>query len=301
MPERYEDEREFRRRGRRKLHSRGISQGSRFEDEYNRREREERSFGGGLGYGRRPEGGRFGDYASYPETYGGGGRTGRSSSGMYGGSRYYGGDEPASYGSQYRDYDEDIDDRYAGRNLGGRRWGSSEYRGVYGGYPESERGYMTDPELYERENRGWWDRTADEVASWFGDEEATRRRRMDEQREGYRGRGPRGYSRSDERIKEDINDEFTDSWMLDAWDLEVQVNDGNVILSGTVQSRYEKRLAEDIAEDVSGVKNVENHIRVTPRFSQDDAQATRSATQDRTSTTTTTGTSKSTAARGGGT
>jgi CBS domain-containing protein len=30
--------------------------------------------------------------------------------------------------------------------------------------------------------RGWWDKTSDEVSSWLGDEEAERRRRMDERR-----------------------------------------------------------------------------------------------------------------------
>lgn len=37
-------------------------------------------------------------------------------------------------------------------------------------------------------DRGWWDRTSDEVSSWFGDEEAERRRRMDEQRDASRNR-----------------------------------------------------------------------------------------------------------------
>ncbi|HLA12907.1 MAG TPA: hypothetical protein VJ023_20140 [Pyrinomonadaceae bacterium] len=68
------------------------------------------------------------------------------------------------------------------------------------------------------------------VTSWFGDEEAERRRRMDEARMGsHRGKGPRGYKRSDERIQEDVNERLTDYDALDASDIEVVVNSGNVI------------------------------------------------------------------------
>jgi osmotically-inducible protein OsmY len=115
------------------------------------------------------------------------------------------------------------------------------------------------------------------VASWFGDEEAERRRRIDELRGGYRGREPRGYKRSDERIREDLNDRLTDAPYLDASDIDVSVNNCEVTLSGTVENRLAKRRAEDIAESVSGVTNVQNSLRV----SQQDATANK-----RTSTTT---------------
>jgi osmotically-inducible protein OsmY len=86
---------------------------------------------------------------------------------------------------------------------------------------------------------------------------------MYERREvDFRGRGPRNYTRSDERIREDVNDRLTDYPYIDASEIEVEVSAGNVVLSGTVDSRYDKRIAEDIADDISGVKNVENRIRV---------------------------------------
>ncbi len=47
------------------------------------------------------------------------------------------------------------------------------------------------------------DKTRDEVSSWFGDGDAARRRRMDEIRD-HRGKGPKNYQRSSERIKEDV-------------------------------------------------------------------------------------------------
>jgi len=77
----------------------------------------------------------------------------------------------------------------------------------------------------------------------------------------HRGRGPRNYRRSDERIKEDINDRLSDRGDLDASDIDVTVINAEVTLEGTVNSRRDKRLAEDIAEEVSGVQNVENRLK----------------------------------------
>jgi osmotically-inducible protein OsmY len=82
------------------------------------------------------------------------------------------------------------------------------------------------------------------------------------QRGQFSGRGPKGYSRSDDRIKEDINERLTHDPDIDAWEIEVQVSSGEVTLTGTVDDRNAKRRAEDIAEAVSGVKDVQNQIRV---------------------------------------
>jgi hypothetical protein len=78
----------------------------------------------------------------------------------------------------------------------------------------------------------------------------------------YSGRGPRNYHRSDERILDEINDQLTRDPRIDASDIEVRVNNGEVTLSGTVDHRNDKRLAEDIAESCSGVQDVQNQIRV---------------------------------------
>jgi hypothetical protein len=59
-----------------------------------------------------------------------------------------------------------------------------------------------------------------------------------------------------------VNDRLTDHPFLDAYNVDVKVTNGDVLLSGTVKDRYSKRLAEDIAEDVPGVRNVENRLRV---------------------------------------
>lgn len=72
--------------------------------------------------------------------------------------------------------------------------------------------------------------------------------RMDRERGGYYGRGPRGYTRSDERIREDVCDRLCDDPFVDASDMEVNVNNGEVTLTGTIESRDDKRRAEGIAE-----------------------------------------------------
>src|SRR6185369_6685998 len=98
--------------------------------------------------------------------------------------------------------------------------GGYEGRGSYEG-----QGYEGRGGYGEGQERGWWDRLSDTVASWFGDEEAERRRRMERP---YEGRGPKGYRRSDERVKEDINDRLSEGY-LDATEIEVQVSSGEVV------------------------------------------------------------------------
>jgi hypothetical protein len=80
--------------------------------------------------------------------------------------------------------------------------------------------------------------------------------------ENYAGRGPKDYRRSDDRIKEEVCDMFTDDWRLDASDLAVKVEGCEVTLTGTVATRDQKRRAEEIAERVRGVSDVHNQIRV---------------------------------------
>jgi len=78
----------------------------------------------------------------------------------------------------------------------------------------------------------------------------------------HRGRGPKGYQRSDERIREDVCERLTDDSFIDASDIEVEVKGREVTLSGTVASRGLRRRAEDLAEMASGVTHVQNNLRV---------------------------------------
>jgi len=145
----------------------------------------------------------------------------------------------AGYRRSNRDYYDDRDRGFARQGYG------------YQGYEDDRR--------YGR-GRDFVDRASDEVASWFGDEDAERRRRMDQ----YRGKGPKGYVRTDERIREDVNDRLSDDPMLDASDIEVTVESGEVTLNGFVNDRQDKRRAEDLAEAVSGVSHLQNNLRVRP-------------------------------------
>ncbi len=78
----------------------------------------------------------------------------------------------------------------------------------------------------------------------------------------YTGYGPRNYQRSDDRILDEVCDRMTQNGMLDARNISVQVERGEVILQGTVDSRRSKRLAEDLADSVHGVQDVHNRLTI---------------------------------------
>ena len=99
------------------------------------------------------------------------------------------------------------------------------------------------PEWARRERGGYW-------------------RQYEGPRAPFAGRGPKDYQRSDDRVREEICDCMTDDPMLDASEITVQVSKGEVTLNGTVTSREQKRRAEDVAERISGVKDVTNQLRV---------------------------------------
>lgn len=78
----------------------------------------------------------------------------------------------------------------------------------------------------------------------------------------HRGRGPRDYQRADDRIYADVCEALTDDPHVDATHVDVAVNGGEVTLSGYVRTRSEKHRAEDVAVDISGVREVQNLLRV---------------------------------------
>ena len=80
--------------------------------------------------------------------------------------------------------------------------------------------------------------------------------------QSHRGRGPKNYQRSDDRICEEVCDRLSDDHDVDASDIEVSVSDREVTLSGEVNSKQAKRCAEDCADSVSGIEHVQNNLRV---------------------------------------
>ena len=236
------------------------------------------SYGGNLGYGT-SIGGRYQDYGS-DRNYNDRGNYSESqfsrdsgfNRGRYMGDRdegYTGYNDwrTSRYGSGNRDYlnygsERGVNDRFGDENDRSNYEGRNYNRGG-GNYGGGNYGSDYNRGRDERGERGWWDKTSDEVSSWFGDEDAERRRERDRQVSGqHRGKGPKGYTRSDDRIKEDINDRLSDDVFIDASEIDVTVSQGEVTLTGTVETRSAKRRAEDIAEEVSGVKNVENRLRL---------------------------------------
>lgn len=163
------------------------------------------------------------------------------------------------------------DERWSGERRGDDRWGSERWTGERTAGPQRyageswtrERGY--GGEGYGAERRGG-DRYYEPRSGW-GDPSAWGSERTPEtvDRSGpHAGRGPRGYQRSDERIREDVCDRLCEHGYVDASQIDVSVQNGEVTLTGVVSERQEKRMAEDAVERVTGVREVHNQLRVTP-------------------------------------
>ncbi|UJR83485.1 BON domain-containing protein [Sandaracinus amylolyticus] len=242
------------------------------------------------GMTRRDEDWRGRDYGRDDE-HGGYGRTGLGERGGWGGSHATGG-----YGAGQRDAGT------TGMGLGGRTstfgtpggFGySSSYgtSGGYGGYGRTTGGYGTsgygtsgygrgEQRDWERERgMGAWERDRDRDR-WERDRDRDREeggffQRMgegirnafglgerDRERGPFFGKGPKGYKRSDERVREEVSEVIARQGWIDASEVEVKVVNGEVTLTGTVSDREHKRRLEQMIEDVHGVDDVRNELRV---------------------------------------
>lgn len=84
--------------------------------------------------------------------------------------------------------------------------------------------------------------------------------------EPRRGKPPRGYQKSDDRIREEICDLIVRDSDIDASDVEIAVNGGEVTLTGSVEERRDKWELEELSERVYGVKDVNNQLKVRKGF-----------------------------------
>ena len=75
-------------------------------------------------------------------------------------------------------------------------------------------------------------------------------------------RGPKGYKRSDERIKEDVSDRISQLHDVDASDVEIDVKAGEVTLTGSVPTRNMKWQLETLIDTIAGVTEVHNQLRI---------------------------------------
>ncbi|NSX02657.1 BON domain-containing protein [Cupriavidus gilardii] len=165
------------------------------------------------------------------------------------------------YGGDYRD-------EWSGHEAGRQSAGELSYGGGYGGYGGygSDGGYGRN-ERYQRDEHDERDERDDDrehgplynigrrigeaVSEFFGTDDRPQRRV-----------GPKGYRRSDERIREAVCERLAYAEGLDVSEVTVDVNGGIVKLGGTVRDRREKYDIEDLVDNVFGVTDVENDIRV---------------------------------------
>lgn len=82
-------------------------------------------------------------------------------------------------------------------------------------------------------------------------------------------------ARDDASIQKDVNFEVKSDAMLYRFDLRVTVNQGDVILSGPVDTQYERIHAGDLAGRVRGAVSIDNRLKVEHNNAYDDAQLTR--------------------------
>ncbi len=81
-------------------------------------------------------------------------------------------------------------------------------------------------------------------------------------RSGTERKGPKGYVRSDERLRDDICERLSDEPWIDLSEVDVHVDEGRVRLEGEVPDRFSKFAIEDIADGAWGVKDVDNRLKV---------------------------------------
>ena len=78
----------------------------------------------------------------------------------------------------------------------------------------------------------------------------------------HRGRGPKGYQRSDDLLHELICEQLTEDPFIDARNVCVEVSQSEVTLRGTVETREQKYAVEDLVADIGGVTEIHNHLGV---------------------------------------
>lgn len=212
---------------------------------------------------------------------------------------------PASRRSYDRDYPtrRALEDQEMGTNWNSPSRTQSRYRDEYRDNRDKGSGFSTNEGAFSAPYRSNWSSERDHMSYDTSSNSY--------ERGEFTGRGPKGYRRSDDRIKEEVCDALERHPRIDASEIEVEVSEGAVTLSGSVDSKNTKRMIEDLTESLYGVKEVKNEIRVsagdfyrsrssetdrsdsTKSESMDYGKASKTANASRTSSTNTPSTGKS--------
>lgn len=191
--------------------------------------------GGQQGYGSQDFGGR----QDYP------GKSGQDGGGDYG--RSYMGSGAHGYGNQ----------GYGNQGHANRNYDTQGYRQQGSGFGGGNQGYEQGRESFgQRHGEGFGQ------GQEYGEGDSGFSSNRSGQSLGFRGKGPKGYKRSDERLQEDISERLMDDDAIDASEVSVQCKDGMVTLEGAVPERRVKHRIEDLVERCHGVKDIENRITV---------------------------------------
>ena len=85
----------------------------------------------------------------------------------------------------------------------------------------------------------------------------------DQPENSFRGRGPKNWKRSPDRIREEVCERLTHDHRLDAYHIEIEADeDGIVTLTGSVSDRRAKRRAESLCDGIRGVRDVRNRLDI---------------------------------------
>ncbi|MCY0853291.1 BON domain-containing protein [Cupriavidus sp. D39] len=204
-------------------------------------------------------------------------RSGYPYSSGYGGYDPSGGEEPQGLQQggralRWREQEARDRSRRGGEpSYGGGYFGSSERGGQ--SYSGAQRLYPGDPGYRSRFSEGYnqGERQPSRMRDRGYDPGAGTSGAARPEAAPSRRKGPKGYTRSDERIRDDVCERLANTDGIDVSEVTVEVSGGIVTLVGTVHDRREKYNIEEIADNVFGVKEVHNSIRVQRRGNADAA------------------------------
>jgi osmotically-inducible protein OsmY len=289
---------------------RGRDYGDRNEEERNREwepGREEQSGRRGLsGYSRgeseQSGWGRDTDEDRWGQGWSQGGESRRFQQGQQHGRGEFSG------GGQQQGYGGSGSGQYERGGYGRSQYGQRE-QGGYGGGSSYQRGGFRGEQQRPYESQSFDQPYPQGFQSEFGSSQGASRygsgRQGSSESGSHRGKGPKGYTRSDDRLKEVICEKLTDDPMIDASEINVEVTSQIVKLTGTVEDRSTKYEVEELIERCGGVKDIDNQLRVRSGSSQRSQWGSQGSTESAggsygsgTSQTSGTGTSQTTSQSG---